>query len=371
MIYNSDGVYKAALAKDSGLSKPAVSDNVADLVAVGLVEERESGSSGKNGGRRPVMLHFNKSLSYIGVLDFSLREPVCAIGDLGNWILRLRKIQIDRDAVAEEKRKCITDTFLSMLSELSIPEEKMEIIIISHPGIIGADNELRYVIDKFRPWTRINIKAHLAERFGVPVLLENDINLAAVGEMHLGHSEKLQNLIYVSCGTGFGAGVVINGKLYSGYNRAAGEIGFALDSNGRRIEDVVGIDGLLERIGNMPNADARYKALSFSDVVEMAKQGNPIINQCIRETGREIGRLIYNYSVLMDIPTIVFGGDYLKLGQVLFDGIDEAMPHTFYFRPNVVKSILKESACIFGSLVMGKDEIVRQKLSSISDLDVE
>ena len=362
IIYHSDGIHKAALAKDLGLSKPAVSDNVAELINLGLVEERGSGESGKNGGRRPVILHFNKSLSYIGALDLSLREPVCAIGDLGHLVHSLKKIKIDRDAPAEEKRKCITDTFMSMLSELSIPKEKMEIIIISHPGILGDNNEPLHVVDSFHAWTNINIKSHLEQSFNIPVLLENDNNLAAVGEMHLGQDEKLQNLIYISCGTGLGAGVIINGELYKGFNRAAGEMGFMLDSHGRKMEDIVGIDGLLNHIGNVLDVDKRYERLKFSQVVDMAKSGNPVVNRCIREIGREIGRIIYNYSVLMDIPTIVFGGDYLKLGQSLFDGIEEAIPQTFYFRPRVVKSILMECASIFGGFVVGKDEILQRKL---------
>jgi len=365
IIYRSNGVHKAALAKDLGLSKPAVSDNVAELIALGLVEERGSGESGKNGGRRPIILHFNKSLSYIGALDLSLREPVCAIGDLGNWVHGLKKININRDAPAEEKRKCITDTFLELLAEHNIPQEKMEIIVISHPGILGNDNEPLHVVESFHAWTDINIKSHLEQQFGIPVLLENDNNLAAVGEMHLGHEEMLQNLIYISCGTGLGAGVIINGELYKGFNRAAGEMGFVLDSNGNRIEDAVSIDGLLRRIGRSLDIDTGQEKLTFSKVVEMAGLGNPMVNQCIREVGREIGRIIYNYSVLMDIPTIVFGGDYLKLGQALLDGIEEAIPETFYFKPRVVKSILMESASIFGGFVLGKDEILQRKLLAI------
>lgn len=362
-IYRSNGISKAALAKELGLSKPAVSDNIADLIALGLVEEKGSGEASKNGGRRPTVLQFNSLLSYIGALDLSLQEPICAIGDLSNWIHSLKKINVDRNASAEEKRRCILDTFVSMLAELSIPKEKMGIIVISHPGIIGEDNEPKYVVESHRAWTGIDIKVHLEQHFNIPVLLENDNNLAAIGEMHHGHDEQLENLIYVSCGTGLGSGVIIGGELYRGCNRAAGEMGTLLDSSGKRIEDTVNIDGLLRRIEEVLHLDGQK--LTFPQVVDIVKTGDFRVNQVIYEVGREIGRVAYNSSLVLDIPTIVIGGDYLKLGQALFDGIEDAVSQTFYFRPKVVRSTLLESAGIFGSFIYGKNEILQQKLMAV------
>ena len=218
-------------------------------------------------------------------------------------------------------------------------------------------------MDSHHAWTDIGIKAHLEQYFNIPILLENDNNLAAIGEMHLGHDEQLEDLIYVSCGTGLGSGIIINGQIYKGFNRAAGEMGTMMGSDGKRIEDAVGIDGLLKRIEQALAIEGRN--LKFSQIVEMAKGGNLQVNKVIREIGKEIGRVAYNASLLLDIQTIVIGGDYLKLGQAFFDGIEDAVPQNPHFRPRVIGSTLKESAGIFGSFVLGKNEILNRKLMTV------
>ena len=364
-ISQSDGISKADLAKNLGLSKPAVSANVADLISLGLVEETEAGQSGKNGGRRPIILRLNKSLKCIGALDLSLQEPVCAIGDLSNWILKLRRIKISPNATSEEKRKCIADNFCGMLSELAMPIEKMGMIVVSHPGVIGEDNESFYVVERHRTWTNMDIKAYLKDYFKVPVLLENDNCLAAIGEMHLGQEEQMKDLIYVSCGSGFGGGVIINGKLFKGCNFAAGEMGSMVNSDGKSVEDSVAIDGLISRIEAILPKKRTNNKIDFKQVVEMVKARDLCVTQVVRDVGREIGRVINNSCILFGIPIVVFGGDYLKLGQPLFEGIEEAMLGTPFLQPTVTRSKLKESAAVFGCFIVGRNEIIRQKLQEI------
>lgn len=364
-IYKSDGVYRAALAKSLGLSKPAVADNVADLIETGLVEERGLANAGKSGGRRPTMLYFNNTFKYIGAIDLSLHEPVCAIGDLSYQLVGLKKIKTSKYAPAEEKRKCIIETLASIMRENSIPSDMLWGIVVSHPGIINENNELVYTVEQFRPWTQIDIKPHLEQHFNVPVILENDVRLAAMGELQVGLQNKLSDLIYVSCGTGLAASIIIGGKLYEGQNRASGEMGSMVDNDGKRREDTVAMYGMLEYLEGLLASDGRKDRLDFSSVVEMAAFGDDVINQGIREIGRQIGRIIYNTSILLDIPTIIFGGDYLKLGQALFDGLEDAIPQSHYLpRPQIIKSTMKESAGIFGAFSLGTNAIIQQTLNT-------
>jgi len=355
IIYRRSGsVSKVLLARELGLSKPAISANVFDLINAGLVEERGEGESSKNGGRKPIMLYFNYNYRYIGAFDFSLKEPVCAVGDLSHRILKLEKIHVDRDAPAGVKRQAIADTFKEILRSLNIPDEKLGIIVISHPGIIGDGNEVKYVDARHNPWTGIGLKSHLEKEYKVPLVLENDVKLSALGEMY--ESKDLQDLIYVRCGVGLGAGVIVKGKIYDGVNRAAGEIGSFICSNGHRLEDVAAMDGLLERIG---------KGLTFKQVIELAKADDKDVAQAIGEIGGELGRAMYNSSILLDIPTIVFGGDYLHLGDALFNAFDKAVAQSFLpFRPTVVKSGLREAAGIFGGFVMGREQIIAQVVNA-------
>ena len=364
IIYNSKGVSKTALATMLKLSKPAVSRNVADLISMGLVVEKGEGEASKYGGRKPTMLYFNKTHRYIASLELSLKQPVCAIGDLKYNILRLRKIDIARSVSPEEKKQCIAQVFDNMLEELSIPLEKLGLIVISQPGIIGYDNEVYYIESIHHPWASIGLKEHLQNHFSTPVLLENDVRLAAIGEMNMGFDKQIQDLIYVSCGIGIGSGVIYKGQPLEGCHRAAGELGAFLLSDGRRLEDVIAMEGLLKRITAL-YAENGYeiKDLSFEQVVEKSLVGDTLVNQALKEIGQILGQFLNNCCVMLDIPTVIFGGDYIKLGPALFESIEETMMQSFLpIRQKVLKSGLKEAAGICGGFVVGKNEILQKEL---------
>ncbi|MCL2573568.1 MAG: ROK family transcriptional regulator [Defluviitaleaceae bacterium] len=362
-IYENDGIYKTALATLLNLSKPSVSRNVADLISMGIVEEKGEGESTKNGGRKPTMLCFNKTYRYIASLELSLKQPVCAIGDLKYNLLSLRKIDVDREVCAEEKKRVIAEAFHEMLRELEIPISKLGIIAISQPGIIGDDNKVFYAETIHHPWTNIGLKEYLQAEFDTPVMLENDVTLAAIGEMTMGFDKQIQNLIYVSCGYGVGSGIIYNGQLFEGYNRAAGELGFFLTHDGKRLEEVVGMGGLLDHINDIMVKNGCKGNLSFEDVVEKSLANDELVNQGLKEVGRVLGQALYNCCVMMDIPTVIFGGDYIRLGSALLKSIEETMQQShFPLRPTIQKSGLREAAGIFGSFVIAKDAILQNEL---------
>ena len=360
VIHRENGISRAELAKTLGLSKPAVSKNVAELIDLGIVEEKHIGEAGTSGGRRPILLFFNSSHSNIGSVDLSLEEPVCAIGDLNFQIQGMRKIKIDRHASSNKKRQSVVDAFEEILSEKSIPSQKMEIIVISHPGVIGNENKPHIVDERHHDWTEIGLQAHLEKHFGIPVVLENDVGLSALGEVHLGEIRQNEDIIYVKCGIGLGAGVIVDRKLYKGRGGAAGEIGSFITSYGKRVEDVVAMEGLLRHLKELLYQAGRKGDLSFSMAVEMVANGDELVNQGIRQIGQELGRAIYNASIMLDIPNVILGGDYLLLGDAVFEGIEDGMPQTFLTRPTVVASTLKETSGVIGGFVLGKDEIIRQ-----------
>jgi predicted NBD/HSP70 family sugar kinase len=362
VISRNDGICRAELAKVLGLSKPAVADCVTDLISMGFVEERHTGAASNGGGRPPIMLHFNGLRSFIGVIDLSHQEPFCGVGDLNYQLIGLKKILIDEESSSSAKRQCFIDTLDEILSSKNIPNKKMECIVISTPGIIGKDNMSTFTGERHHAWTEIDLKPHLEKYYGIPVLQENDAKLSALGEVNLSIEKLEEDIIYVKCGVGIGAGIILGGKIYYGNHRSAGELGSFITNYGRRVGDVTDMEGLLQHIQELSQQAGRVKSnLSFENIVKMVKDGDSVATQGVRYIGQELGRAIYNASIIFDIPTVIVGGDYLKLGDVLFDAINEGMPQTFLTRPKIYRSTLKESGGIFGGLVLGKKEIFMQK----------
>jgi len=366
-IYRSNGISKSKLADMLGLSKPAVSRNVAELLSLGLVEERGTGESTKNGGKRPVMLHFNQKYQYIGVVDISGHRPACAIGDLNHNLLQRKVVKVHKEASVNEKRLGIARAFKDMMNDLAIPAEKLGVLVISHPGIMGADNDIRFVSTR-HSWTNIGLKSYLEDEFSTQVIMDNNVRLAALGEMNQGVDEPSSEMLYVSCGVGIGGGLIINGKVYEGRNRAAGEIGNFILCNGRSVEGVASINNLISRTEELYAENNRSpEELDFDKIIELSKSGDALVNKCVVDVGQVLGLAIYNASVLLDIQTVIFGGDYVHLGDVLFDAIDEfinrktADQHAA-FRPKVQRSRLQGMAEIYGGFIMGKDMVLQQRL---------
>ena len=155
--------------------------------------------------------------------------------------------------------------------------------------------------------------------------------------------------------------MLVNGKPYEACNRAAGEIGAFLTVGNRRAEDDIAMEGLLQRVSQtFANNGRQTGTLTFEQVVDWSLASDALVTQCLRELGRELGIVIYNCSVMLDIPTIIFGGDYIKLGPALFKGVKETINQSFLpFRPVVIKSSLGETGGLYGGLAIGKDRLLQ------------
>jgi len=356
-IYENEGISKADLASRLKLSKPSVSRNVYDLIEIGIVEEQGEGESAKSGGRKPTRLSFNKDFQYIASVDISMKRPICAVGDLRGNLLKMSKLDISRSAPAELKRQSISDELTKILKELSIPLDKLGLIVILRPGQIGADNEVIYVDELHHPWTEIGLKEHLQECFNTPVLQKNEVQMAALGEMTMGDAKQFQSIIYVACGIGLGSSIIYKGKLFQGENYGAGELGAFLMPDGRRLGQVVSMEGLLEHIS------AIYKVMDFEEVVEKSLAGDTKVNDGLRDIGHILGQRIYNCCIMMGIPTVIFGGDYLKLGPALFESMEETINQSFFpTKLTIQRSSLRESAGIFGAFVTARETILNNMI---------
>ena len=363
-ISENGGISKSQLADELNLSKPAVSRNVSDLIAMGLVEERGEGAASRNGGRKPVKLYINGAYKYIVSLDIAQDEPMCAIGDFNLKLLKSSKVAVNRKACIDEKQRAITKTINDMCNELAIKPTDLGMVVLSHPGVVDAEGNALRVGLRHHPWTEANVKKHLTREFGVPVVVENDIYLAAVGVLHFDLDLAFDDCIYVSCGFGLGARTLIKGKAHEGANNAAGEMDMLMHSDGRRIEEVVAMDGLLTYIEQLEHEHNRSTgAWTFDRVVKLSRSGDELVNTAIKHIGGIFGMVLYNYSVAVNVPTIMFGGEYLRLGKVFFDSINEVFARSFSpFKPRVLQSTLNEAASLFGGFAAGREAILRREL---------
>lgn len=356
MIYESDGISRAQLAKLLGISKPAVTSNVENLISKGIVIEKGEGSAAKNGGRKPVMLYANSTFRYVGAVDVSFIEPVCAIANLNHEIVSLKRIRLTKGATAQMRKDAVANAFAEMLHETKISKDLLEVITISSPGLIAQDGGRYFTNKQHHIWTEIGLEVHLSQAFGASIVLQNDVNLAAVGEHAFGQPEKIDNLIYVSCGMGLGAGIILNGELYVGKHGAAGEIGSVLMADGIKLEDYIALEGLIKRI--QASSGLKAQALYTVEAIAACASENQAIAEIVRDTGAVLGRYLYNCCMILDIDTVVFGGDYLKLGEMLLSPMREQMVLQNIFQPRIIEAQMDPIAGIYGCLVVGVEQLL-------------
>ncbi len=218
------------------------------------------------------------------------------------------------------------------------PLDAKDGIILSPPNLIG--------------WDYIEIKSFFELKFNVPVFLQNDANACAVAEWKFGAGKGLNNIVFLTFGTGFGAGLILNGKLYSGSNDNAGEIGhIRLTNNGplgyhkhgsaEGYCSGAGIRNLALLRAHQRNKKGENPLSVFGDIenvnartiAEQARNGNEFCIQIYRESGRALGKVL---SFIMDIlnpEAIVIGGVFMRSHDLLLPTAEkvikkEALQHT-------------------------------------------
>jgi predicted NBD/HSP70 family sugar kinase/predicted transcriptional regulator len=207
-------------------------------------------------------------------------------------------------------------------------------------------------------WAGVPIEEVFARQFAVPVVAENDANLAALAEWTWGAGRGAAEFLYVMCSSGVGGGLIIDGRIYRGGDGLAGEIGhMVVDPNGpvcfcgsrgclTMFTSERSILAALESSGGAPR--------SLPDVIESAGRGDPACRLVLREAGRYLGRALANAAKVMAPSVIAVGGVLAEAGPLVFDSLrSSAEVHSLHvvspsveFRP----AQFKADASLFGGL---------------------
>ncbi len=359
---------RAGLAKKLELSKPATAENVEGLIQSGLVFEAGEGNASREGGRKPRLLGFNSCYRMIVVVDLNLRRPMLALGDLSGKIISQSRLKISSKAGPEEKISAMLQAVEQLLEEAG--DLNLGMIVLSSPGIYNENNQLVYAHPQ-HGWANIGLDRALTEYFGVPAVIKNDMSVAVLGELELGSGAGCRNMVYISCGVGLGAGIVIEGKLYEGKNFAAGELSYFTDRNsyeqGIRIEEQVTIEAVLEQTEEDINAGraseraaalmAEKGSLEFEDLVTLINEQDIYMTEKIAWIGQELGFIISNINALLDIERIVIGGEYLEFFDILKEQIGVILNRTTVSAPELLPSMLGNKAGLQGGFIFGRERL--------------
>jgi glucokinase len=180
-------------------------------------------------------------------------------------------------------------------------------------------------------WDGFDIPGFFHGFVEAPVLVDNDVNLMALGEFDVGW-RTVRHLLFVKIATGIGAGIVSDGELNRGAQGSAGDLGHVQAQRDSSVECTCGNTGCLEAIAAGPAIAARLRerglqADSTAGVVELIKGGNMLALQAVRQAGRDIGAVLATCVNLLNPDVIVIGGPLAEAGEHLLAGVREVVYH--------------------------------------------
>ena len=325
LIRDGDAVTRADLARATGLARSTVAQRVDALLAHSLVYE--TGGSSSTGGRPPSILAFNDGGGVILAADLGATHSRIGVTDLAGDPLVERAAEIDISLGPEAVLDWLQGPFGEMLAEANRSSTDVRGIGIGVPGPV-AFSEGRPVNPPIMPgWDGFSIPEWFADHYEAPVLVDNDVNIMALGE-HWTRWRETEHLLFIKIGTGIGCGIVAGGRIHRGAEGAAGDIGHIRIAGHDDVVCRCGNIGCLEAVAGGGALAARLseqgtEAANARDVVRLVRAGDPAATQAVREAGRRLGEVLASCVNFFNPRVIVIGGDLGGAHEQLLAGIRE------------------------------------------------
>lgn len=361
-IHQHGPISKAQLARMLKISKPAMADNVAILVASGIVEELGEPEVAQGGGRKPTLLCVRKNHRYIATLDFSYNSSRFDLFNLATEAVSSFSVRQTPQQDFEAWVYMCKSALGTLLSAQGITRGQLAAIGISSPGIISPSSEDIIPGQVYGAFDPKALLESLKKEFPCPIYIKNSTNASARGECECGAGRESKNLLYISCGQGLGAGIIIDRKLYEGSRLAAGEIAGSITpqtmDEPATLEQRICIEGLLDRYTAChPEAkvmDGRREAL-FEHLVELLRSGDPFMAQCVRDIAVELGCLICNLVMAFNCDMVVLGGEYRVFAPQMLPVIQDMIEKHCIIPAKLVSAELGERTSSQGMAVICRD----------------
>jgi glucokinase-like ROK family protein len=361
-LIRQDGpITRSDLSRRLHLSLPTITRIVTELIDENLV--REVSAADSRGGRRPTLLELNHRANLvIGV--YVGQRMIGALADLNGQILERRSVPSLRGEAGIAGLVALIKELHEHAASLGLDVRGVGVgvpSIVTYPeGVVALTPGLG--------WRNVPLKERLQQALDLPVLVENEINLIALGESWRGAGQGIRNLICISLGTGIGGGLVLGGQLYRGSHNAAGEIGYLIPDtrhlgakvNGfGTLESLADRNGLLERARNHLAAGAQSSLANLPDqeitaeaVLEAAGAGDPLARLVVSETVDYLGIAIANLACIIDPERIVLSGDLAQYAGLFVEPIRERVEGLVPAMPEIVVSELRMDAAVLGAVAV-------------------
>ena len=357
LIRDGQASTRAELVALTGLARSTVAQRMDALLSQRLVVP--AGGSVSTGGRPPQMFAFNRDAGVVLAADLGATHSRVAMTDLGGEVLARAP---RRSPIADGPEAVLTwleQAFDALLSEFGRTHDDVRGAGVGVPGPVEFATGTPVAPPIMPGWDGYRVGGRLADYFGAPTLVDNDVNIMALGE-HYKAWRAYDHLLFVKVGTGIGCGIITEGRIHRGAQGAAGDIGH-IHVPGNLEICRCGNRGCLEAVAGGGAMAARLRAEGIAaensrDVVRHVRDGRAEAMQLVRQAGRELGEVLAASVNFFNPGVIVIGGDIAHADEHLLAGVREVV----YQRAvplgtrslRIVRSALDDRAGVIGAAAM-------------------
>ncbi|MCX7745776.1 MAG: ROK family protein [Clostridia bacterium] len=306
-IRQNKTISRASIAQMTSLTRATVSSLVEELMKKGVICEIGEGES--NGGRKPVLLELEKDRSL--AIGIDLADEKVIRGYLCNLeACVLEKVEYPYENNYISIFNAAADIIMHLLESANHIGKVLGIGIGAAALVNPQSGEVLFSANF--DIKGVQLVQHIAEKFGLPVYIENESNAAAWAEKEYGNGKGFRNVFYLSKGKGIGSGIIINGNIYYGGFYGSGEIGhMMMDSKGLKcscgavgcLETLIGQSRILERIKKQTG-----RTLNITEVIGGYLNGESKIRAVVNYEAEYLGKAIAAASNLLNVESVILGG---------------------------------------------------------------
>lgn len=343
-------VSRAEISRLAGISKPTVSLAIESLVEAGLVREADPRPDRPRYGA----IFFEPVPDAALVLGFDLGARFLrgALCDLGGAIRARQDVEL-KDAGADHALAALASLRDGLVRTSHLDGGLIDGVVVGVPGVVEVGSGRLRLAANVPGLEDRDFAADVGERLGLPVVLENDINLAAVGERWRGVARGIDDFVFLSVGTGLGAGLVLRGELHRGHHGAAGEVDYALGGIGREVDPcAAAISALATQVMSGEDAGAAIPT-DVPALFAAARSGNALARRVVEEEAERIALHVAPIAAVTDVALVVLGGGIGANGDLLLGPVRARLRERLPYPPRVEVSSLGDAAVLTGALAVG------------------
>jgi predicted NBD/HSP70 family sugar kinase len=341
------------VARESGLSKPTVSQVLSQLTRADLV--RQVGRSRGAKGPSALLYELNARAGWVVGIDVGRRWLRAAVADLSGEVLARRderaRVRSAATLVAQ-----VGEAARTVARQAGVRWTQVTQATVGSPGVFDPERGLVAMAPNLPGWGRHGLVEALREELGITVTFENDVNLAALGEQARGLGQGVRDFVYLWVGTGVGLGLVLNGELYRGARGAAGEIAYLPIGPVDPHDPSVRRRGLFEEtaagasVVRLAKEAGMGPPLNAERVFAAARRGVPAATAAVRAEAANLALGIAAVAAVVDPELVILGGGVGRSGDLLVPALEEELRRVSPLHPRVAVSTLGDDAVLLGAV---------------------